>query len=190
MLRPGEESDSPPRHELLGAITSHGPFRESYTPARKSRAAPAEADGSPAADAPVFAQRMRAAVSPAAGAAALLQRPMPEGGAGMVALEGPAKIPDHRRRQTETERAKPAVPGESQKPETSRAGRSRSGRREGNHQRFFSTTVATAPAAMKDSFASHGRRCNDSARTSAGARWNASGNGSGGGNKRAPGEVR
>ena len=55
---------------------------------------------------------------------------------------------------------------------------------------FFSTTVATAPAAMKDSFASHGRRCNDSARTSAGARWNASGNGSGGGNKRAPGEVR
>ena len=34
---PGRGEDSPSGRELLGVITSHGPFRESYRPSRKSR---------------------------------------------------------------------------------------------------------------------------------------------------------
>jgi hypothetical protein len=35
-VRPGEERYSPPGQELLGVVTSHGPFRESYTIAQKA----------------------------------------------------------------------------------------------------------------------------------------------------------
>jgi hypothetical protein len=35
LLRPGEELYSPPGQELLGVITSHGLFRESYRSIRK-----------------------------------------------------------------------------------------------------------------------------------------------------------
>jgi hypothetical protein len=35
----------------------------------------------------------------------------------MVAVEGPGEIPGHHHGQTETERAKPALPGARQKPE-------------------------------------------------------------------------
>jgi hypothetical protein len=51
---------------------------------------------------------------------------------------------------------------------------------------FFRTTAVTAPAAMKGSIARRDRPCSDSARTSAGARWSASGNASGTGNGHAP----
>ena len=67
------------------------------------------------------AERMRVAISSKAGVPALLQRGMPEGGAEMVAVEGPATIPDDEGGQTETERPKPALPGAGQKPETTRA---------------------------------------------------------------------
>src|SRR5438128_8449086 len=40
---PRRGADSSPGQELLGVITSHGPFRESYSPSRKSRGWPAEA---------------------------------------------------------------------------------------------------------------------------------------------------
>src|SRR5713226_6061844 len=53
---------SPPGHELLGVITSHGPSRESYSPSRKSRGT-AEAFSAPAADAALSAQRVRTALS-------------------------------------------------------------------------------------------------------------------------------
>ena len=39
----------------------------------------------------------------------------------MVALEGAATIPGDEGRQAETERAKPALPGAREKPETTRA---------------------------------------------------------------------
>jgi hypothetical protein len=93
--RPGEDCRPLRGMSFLGAITSHGPSRESYTPSRESRAPQAEAIGSPTPDAKVFAQRMRGAFSSPAGARALLQRAMPGSGPGMVALESSAELPDH-----------------------------------------------------------------------------------------------
>jgi hypothetical protein len=52
---PGREVDSPPGRELLRVITSHGPFRESHSPSRKSRGS-AEAIGPPAEDASLSAE--------------------------------------------------------------------------------------------------------------------------------------
>src|SRR5438552_15036460 len=92
---PRRGADPSPGQELLGVITSHGPFRESYSPSRKSRGRPAEATTSPAADTAVSAESVRAAFSSAARAPALLQRRVPERGAAMVAgaIGGGAKVP-------------------------------------------------------------------------------------------------
>jgi len=60
---------------------------------------------------------MWAALSTPASWTALLWRPVPEGGADLVAVEGPGAIPGHTGGQTATERAKPALPGMRQKPE-------------------------------------------------------------------------
>src|ERR1017187_10688099 len=98
-------------------MTSHGPYRESYKPSRKSTARRAETSGAPAPFPAVSAPRMRAARSSATRAAALLQRALPEGGAGMVAVEGPE---EHGGGQTETQRSKPALPGTRQGPKTTR----------------------------------------------------------------------
>ena len=129
---PRKESHSDPGLELLGVVTSHGPSRESYTPFRKSSEWPAEASDAPAADAPVSPQRLRAAFSSAASAAAVLQRAMPEGGSEVVAVEGAATIPGDNGGQTETARPKPALPGAGPQRETIRARGSWRGR-EGNH---------------------------------------------------------
>lgn len=51
---------------------------------------------------------------------------------------------------------------------------------------FFSMPAATGLAATRDSCASPGRRCNGSARTRAGARWNAFGSESGAGSGDGP----
>ena len=117
---PGEECISPPGPELLGVITSHGLSRESYRPFPKSRGS-AEAIGSSAAEPAVFAERLRAAFSSPAGAPALLQCGLPEGGAAMVAVEGATTVSCDGTGPGETERAKPAPPGARQKPGTSRA---------------------------------------------------------------------
>jgi len=58
--------------------------------------------------------------SPLASAPALLERPEPEGAAGMVAVEGTGEIPGHGGGQTETERAKAGATGDrvrNRKPE-------------------------------------------------------------------------
>jgi hypothetical protein len=91
-MRPGEETCSSPGPELLGVVTSHGPFRESYTASRKSRKS-AEVIGPPAAEAALSAEGMQAALSSSASPPALLQRALPGGGAAMVAVEGAATIP-------------------------------------------------------------------------------------------------
>src|ERR1039457_5496454 len=98
----------------------------------------------------VPAQGTRAALLAATRAAALLQRRVPEGGAGLVAVEGPGEIPGHRDRQTETQRAKPALSGARQEPKTA-GRRSRSRRREGNPYRVFLTPVVTGPAGTRGS---------------------------------------
>ena len=90
---PGRGVDSPPGRELLGVITSHGPYRESYSPTRKSRGQSAEAIALPAEDASLSAQRMRTALSSPADAPALLQRTLPGVGAALVTVEGAATIP-------------------------------------------------------------------------------------------------
>src|ERR1019366_1121312 len=64
----------------------------------------------------VPAQGTRAALL--AATRALLQRRVPEGGAGLVAVEGAGEIPGHSDRQTETQRAKPALSGARQEPKT------------------------------------------------------------------------
>ena len=166
-------------------ITSHGPFRESYSPSRKSRGWPAAAPGPPAADAALSVEGMRGALPSPAGWAALLQRALPGGGAGMVAVEGPAEIPDHHGGQTETERAKPALSGARPQPENARA-RGRWRPREGNHyRRFFSIIRATGPGATRASCPSGEVLYSTSARTPADACWRVSSNGSGDGNRRA-----
>ena len=55
------------------------------------------------------------------GTPALLQRTLPGGGAGMVAVEGAATIPGEPCGPTETEQSKPALSGADQEPETTRA---------------------------------------------------------------------
>src|SRR6266851_1409125 len=110
--------DSPPGQELLGVITSHGPSRESYSPCRKSRGGAAQAIAPPAANPPVSAERLRAAVSSPAGPPTILQPRVPSGGAAVGAVEGAATIPDDQRGPTEAERARAALPGAGQKPET------------------------------------------------------------------------
>jgi hypothetical protein len=176
--------DSAPGQELLGVITSHGPSRESYRSSRKSRG-PAQAIAASAADAVLPVERVRGALPSAAGAPALLQRRVSGSGAGMVALEGAGKIPGDQGLQAATERSKPALPGAHEKPETVRAkGSSRC--REGHHYRtFFSTIRATGLAATWDSGVGGEVLYNASARTTAGARWSAFGNGSSAGNWRA-----
>jgi len=184
-VRPGGERNSPPGPELLGAITSHGPSRESYRSCRKSRGGSAEAIGAPAADAALSAERMRAALSPPPGAPALLQRTLPRGGAAMVAVEGAATIQGDEGGQTETQRPKPALPGAGPQPETIGA-RGCWRAREGNHQRrVFSIIRATGQAATKDSGACGEVPCNASARRRAGVRWSVSKSGSGAGRRRA-----
>ena len=71
-------------------------------------------------------------VSSATGAAALLQRAVPEGGADLVAVEGPGDLSGHGGRQTEAQRAKPPLPAARQESKTTNR-RTRSGRPEGNH---------------------------------------------------------
>src|ERR1017187_3961769 len=97
---------SPPEQELLGAMTSHGPSRECYKPSRKSRGRPAEASVVPAAccsaASTVSAQGLRAELSAATAAAALLQGAVPESGARVVAVEGPRALPGQGGGQTET----------------------------------------------------------------------------------------
>ena len=108
----------PPGQELLGAITSHGPSRESYKQSRET-SGEAAAPGSPPAPGPgLSAQRMRAAFPSAASGATLLQSAMPGGGTGVVAVEGAATVPGDSRRQAQAERPKPALPGAGPQPET------------------------------------------------------------------------
>jgi hypothetical protein len=173
----------PPGQELLGVVTSHGPFRESYNPSRKSTSS-AKAFDTPAADAALSAERMRAAFSSPASAPALLQRALPGGGAAMVAVEGAATIPGDGGGQAETEWPKPALPRAGPQPETPRARGSWRGR-EGNHSELFSSLVATGQAATRDSCASGAVPCNASARRRAGMRWSGCKSGSGAGKRRA-----
>ena len=117
---PGRGVDSPSGRELLGVITSHGPFRESYRSPRKSRGS-AEGIAPLAAHAVLSTEGMRAALSSAAGEPTLLQRALPGSCAALVAVEGAATIPGDGGRPTETERPKPTLSGADQKPETTRA---------------------------------------------------------------------
>jgi len=69
----------------------------------------------------------------------------------MVAEESPREISGDSGGPTKTEPAKPALPGTSQKPETTGA-KSSWRRREGNHYRtFFSIIAVTGPAVTRDS---------------------------------------
>lgn len=156
---------------------SRGPCRGFYTPGQRLETRAAETPDPPPADPQMSAEGMRTALLSPACATALLQRRMPAGGAAMVAVEGPAELPGDDGGQRKTQRAKPALSRARQKA----ARTSAAGSREGNHQRFFSITVATGPAAMKDSRTWGDRRCGASVHAHAGAPWNVSGNGSGAG---------
>ena len=74
-----------------------------------------EAIGPPAADAALSAERMRAALSSAAGAPALLQRRVPGGGAEMVAVEGAADDTGRRRRANRNGTGKAGATGSASK---------------------------------------------------------------------------
>ena len=87
----------------------------------------------------------------------------------MVAVEGATAIPGDGARPTETERARPTLPGARQNPETTRARGSWRGH-EGNHQEVFSRLAATGQAATKNSFTNGEVPCSASVRTSAAMR--------------------
>ena len=123
---------SPPGPELLGAITSHGPSRESYKLFRKARRPPAKEASAAATDTALSAERMRTTLSTPTRAAAVLQRWLPGGGAGMVGVEGPADLPKHGGGQAEAERAKPTLPEAHPGPKAVRE-KGHSGNGEGHH---------------------------------------------------------
>jgi hypothetical protein len=160
-------------------LTSHGPTRGLYTPAEPFRTLQRpEATGAPAANPPMSAERMRAAVSPAAGQRALLQPGVLRGSRKVEALEGPAEIPGDGDWQRETQRAEPAVPRTRPQPETNHTGGGTSGGGEGNHSELFSTTVATVPAAIRGSPNSGDRQPKGSVPARADRPWNALGSAS------------
>jgi len=119
-LCPGEDSHSSPGRELLGAFTSQGPSPESYQPSGEASGGRAKAFRAPTPAAAVFAQGMRAPVSAATCAPAVLQRGVPASGAAVVGVEGWATMAGDGRGQTEAERAKPALSGAAEGAETSR----------------------------------------------------------------------
>src|SRR5947207_1662767 len=118
---PRRGMQSPPGQELLGVITSHGPYRESYQVIQEAGGLPATPSGLPAAHSLLSAEGMRAAFSSQAGATALLQCRVRKGGAAVGAVEGTATVPGDGDGQREAERPKPALPGAGQKPEITRA---------------------------------------------------------------------
>jgi len=129
------------------------------------------------------AERLRASFSPSPGTPALLQRTVPASRAAVVTMEGSAELPGDGGGPRKTQRAKPALPRARQTPAKTSATKRRSGSSEGNHQRFFSITVAIALAAMRDSPTSSGRHSGASVPAPAGAPWNVFGNGSGAGSR-------
>jgi hypothetical protein len=98
--------------------TSHGPYSKSYQPTGQASRHTATAS------APLSAEGLRAAISSAAGAPAVLQRGVSGRGATLVVLEGTATLSDHGGRPTEAQRAKPALPGAGPRTETAGAGSS------------------------------------------------------------------
>jgi hypothetical protein len=118
---PRRGADSPAGHELLGVVSSHGPSRESCTSTRQSRRVRTPSSSAPDAAATVSAQMLRAAFSTPTSTPAVLQRGVPRRSAKVVAVEGPTTLPGNGGRPTETEWAKPALPGTGQKPETAGA---------------------------------------------------------------------
>ena len=175
---------SPPGPELLGAVTSHGPFRESYRPSRKSRGS-AEAIGPATAEAAVSAEGVRGVVSSAAGAAAVLQRGLPGGGQEVVAAEGAGDLPGDHGGPAETEGPKPTLPGAGAEPENLRGTSSWRGREGNHHRRVFSSMAATGRGATRASRGSGEVPCSASARTPAGGPWSGCGSGSGAGGRHA-----
>ena len=171
--------ESSPGQELLGAFTSHGPSRGLYPPTRPSRTwRKTEAAGTAAPNPRVPVEGMRAAIPVVAGARTLLQPRVPAGGTEVVALESPAAVPDDGGRQRETQRTGPALPGARSKPKTRDTRRDSSGGREGNHSRFFSTTVATALAATRSSLNTGDHQPSGSAVMRADEPWSVSGSAS------------
>src|SRR4051812_9836848 len=106
---------------------------------------------------------------------------MPARRTAMVALESSAELSSDSGGQRQAQRTEPAPSRTGQNPPSNRVRSGGSGDREGNHQRLFSTIVATGRAAIRDSWRNGDRHTSASVRARAGALWNESGNGSGGG---------
>ena len=147
---------------------SRGACRGFYTFCRKS----GTRGGATAASthAPLSAERVWTPVPAAAIANTLLQRGLPARGTEMVALESAAELPCNQGGKRQTQPAEPAI--SRARPERPDGRKER--RREGNHSKLFSTTPATAPAAMKDLFISGEVPRNASVRAPAAAPWNES----------------
>jgi hypothetical protein len=111
---------SPSGQELLGVITSHGPFRESYRSSRKSSGT-AAANAVSTAEARLSAERVRAALPSPASGPTLLQQRVPGSGAKVVTMEGPTTIPENGGGAREAQGSKPALSRTGQKQENARA---------------------------------------------------------------------
>src|SRR5438876_484268 len=102
-------------HHLPWALTRMLPTQAGKREVRRRK------DATPAENAALSAERMRAAVSSAAGATTLLQQPVPASGAEVVTVEGPAELSGDLGGQRQTQRAKPALSRARQKPEATSA---------------------------------------------------------------------
>lgn len=128
------------------------------------------------------AEGVREPLSPPTGETALLQPGMPAGGPSLVALEGPAAIPDDGGGQAEAQRAKPALPGAGPEPEA-RGETSSSEGCEGHPSRIFFRAPVTARAATWSSIEPGDHRCSASVRRSVDTHSSASGSGNGAGGR-------
>ena len=179
MKAPRRGLPSPPRLELSGSEPSHEPRSRSVNSAKKStprQQASRKRAIAATAKPRVFVEGMREQVSANASDGALLQREMPAEGEAVVAMEKPAAVAAIGKRSQDTaateypsSRTAATVWTCTVTPERGARGSSQGA----SAKTFFLATRVTVRAAINASNEHGGRRCNDSARMVAGARWNA-----------------
>jgi hypothetical protein len=175
MKAPRRGVRSPPRLELSGSEPSHEPQSRSVNSTEK--ATPTERASrqwavATATKAGVFAERMWKAISAGTSDGPLLQQGLPGESEGVVAMEKPAKMAPFGERPEETTTPKHS-PSRTVAINWTYTVTPKSGAR-GSSQKAsaqkFLARPATGRVAMNASNERGGRRCNDSARMSAGAR--------------------
>jgi hypothetical protein len=139
-------------------MTSLGPSRECYKPSRKSRARPAKRRARQPRPRLCLLKGCEQRFRPRRARQRYCSEPCRKAARVWSRRKAQESYRDHGGRQTEAQRAEPALPGARQEPKPA-----------------AERPVVTGQAATWDSCVSGARRRSTSARTSAGMRWSASG---------------